>query len=144
MEFIADGLLIAGATGAAAYCMVLSRRLNALRSLDSGLGAAIAQLSRQVDEMRASLETAKALTGDQQRNLGQMTARAEMAAGRLEMLLAAIHENGRARPISVARPRAEAAGEDGSGGEGPEPDFTPAAARPGPTALRRPTPAVSP
>ena len=103
MEFIADALLIAGATGAGAYCMVLSKRLRALKDLDSGLGAAIATLSRQVDEMRNSLESAKALTGDQNRSLSQLTARAEMAAGRLELLLAALHENGRKRPLNVAR-----------------------------------------
>jgi hypothetical protein len=103
MEFIADALLIAGATGAGAYCMVLSKRLRALKDLDSGLGAAIATLSRQVDEMRGSLESAKALTGDQNRSLSQLTARAEMAAGRLELLLAALHENGRKRPLNVAR-----------------------------------------
>jgi hypothetical protein len=103
MDLIADALLIAGAAGAAAYCMVLSKRLNALRNLDSGLGAAIAALSRQVDDMRGSLESAKALTGDQNRNLTQLTARAEMAAGRLELLLAALHENGRQRPLNVRR-----------------------------------------
>jgi septal ring factor EnvC (AmiA/AmiB activator) len=103
MEFIADALLIAGASGAAVYCMVLSRRLRALKGLDSGLGAAIATLSRQVDEMKGSLDAAKAVTGDQHRNLTQLTARAEMAAGRLELLLAALHENGRERPIGVTR-----------------------------------------
>jgi hypothetical protein len=108
MDLIADALLIAGAAGAAAYCMVLSKRLNALRNLDSGLGAAIAALSRQVDEMRGSLESAKALTGDQNRNLSQLTARAEMAAGRLELLLAALHENGRQRPLNLRRAEAAA------------------------------------
>ncbi|MFN3613621.1 MAG: hypothetical protein ACK4WC_03570 [Rubrimonas sp.] len=103
MEFIADALLIAGASGAAVYCMVLSRRLRALKGLDSGLGAAIATLSRQVDEMKGSLDAAKAVTGDQNRNLTQLTARAEMAAGRLELLLAALHENGRERPLGVTR-----------------------------------------
>lgn len=103
MEFIADALLIAGASGAAVYCMVLSKRLRALKGLDSGLGAAIATLSRQVDEMKGSLDAAKAVTGDQHRNLTQQTARAEMAAGRLELLLAALHENGRERPIGVTR-----------------------------------------
>jgi septal ring factor EnvC (AmiA/AmiB activator) len=107
MDMIADALLIAGATGAAAYCMVLAKRLNALKNLDSGLGAAIAALSRQVDEMKLSLESAKALTGDQNKNLSQLTARAEMAAGRLELLLAALHEKGKQRPISVSRPEPE-------------------------------------
>jgi len=56
MELIADALLIAGAVGAALYCRTLAQRLGALSSLDTGLGAAIAALSRQVDELRASLE----------------------------------------------------------------------------------------
>ncbi|WP_139284042.1 hypothetical protein [Rubrimonas cliftonensis] len=101
---IADALLIAGAAGAAMYCRVLANRLNALKNLDTGLGAAIAALSRQVDEMRISLETAKSASGDQTRALTQLTARGEMAAGRLELLLAALHENGRRKPISVSEP----------------------------------------
>jgi hypothetical protein len=99
MELIADALLIAGALGAAVYCRTLSRRLGALKDLDSGLGAAIAALSRQVDEMRASLEAAKSVSGDQTREVAQLTARAEMAAGRLELLLASLHEGGQRRPV---------------------------------------------
>lgn len=99
MELIADALLIAGALGAAFYCRTLSRRLGALKDLDSGLGAAIAALSRQVDEMRASLEAAKSVSGDQTREVAQLTARAEMAAGRLELLLASLHEGGQRRPV---------------------------------------------
>lgn len=101
MELIADALLIAGALGAAVYCRTLSRRLGALKDLDSGLGAAIAALSRQVDEMRASLEAAKSVSGDQSREVAQLTARAEMAAGRLELLLASLHEGGQRRPVGV-------------------------------------------
>lgn len=99
MEMIADALLIAGAAGAALYCRILARRLGALKDLDSGLGAAIAALSRQVDELRGSIEQARAASGEQTRSLTQLTARAEMASGRLELLLAALHENGRERPI---------------------------------------------
>jgi len=101
MDMIADALLIAGAAGAALYCRVLSRRLTALKDLDSGVGAAIAALSRQVDDMNQSLEAAKSVSGDQSKSLSQLTARAEMAAGRLELLLAALHENGRKRPLNV-------------------------------------------
>ena len=101
MELIADALLIAGALGAALYCRTLSRRLGALKDLDSGLGAAIAALSRQVDEMRASLEAAKSVSGDQSREVAQLTARAEMAAGRLELLLASLHEGGQRRPVGT-------------------------------------------
>jgi hypothetical protein len=109
MEMIADALLIAGAGGAAMYCRVLSSRLRALKDMDSGVGAAIAQLSRQVDDMRLSLDAAKSVSGDQSSALNQLTARAEMAAGRLELLLAALHENGKARALNVRRPARAAA-----------------------------------
>lgn len=105
MELIADALLIAGAVGAAIYCRALARRLGALKDLDSGLGAAIAALSRQVDDLRASVEAAKSVSGDQTRDLAQLAARAEMAAGRLEMLLASLHENGRRKPVAPPRRR---------------------------------------
>ena len=99
MTLIADALLIAGALGAALYCRTLARRLGALKDLDSGLGAAIAALSRQVDELRASLDAAKSVSGDQTREIAQLTARAEMAAGRLELLLASLHEGETQRPV---------------------------------------------
>jgi hypothetical protein len=112
MELIADALLIAGALGAAIYCRALARRLGALRDMDSGLGAAIAALSRQVDEMRSSLEAAKSISGDQTREVAQLTARAEMAAGRLELLLASLHEGGNRRPLGrESRARRSAADE---------------------------------
>lgn len=142
MELIADALLIAGAAGAALYCRVLARRLTALKDLDSGLGAAIAAMSRQVDDMRASLAAAKVVTGDQHRNISQMTARAEMAAGRLELLLAALHENGRQRPLDVRRPdraadlAAAAADDQDEDAEQPF-EAAPAMTPPPPYALRR-------
>jgi hypothetical protein len=109
MELIADVLLIAGAIGAAVYCRTLGRRLGALASLDSGVGAAIAALSRQVDELRASVETARNASGDQARETAQLTARAEMAAGRLELLLASLHEGEGRRPLGTRAAKARAA-----------------------------------
>ncbi len=129
MELIADALLIAGAAGAALYCRALGQRLNRLKDLDSGLGAAIAALSRQVDDLRAQLASAKSMTGDQTRELVQLTARAEMAAGRLELLLASLHEGGRRKPANGARDpaaerraalRAAAEDDDREGGGGRE------------------------
>lgn len=99
MALIADGLLIAAALTAAAYCMVLARRVQALSSLDRGLGAAIAQLSTQVESMQEALAAAKRASGASVRDLRTLTARAEMAAGRLELLLATLHEDGAARPV---------------------------------------------
>lgn len=108
MELIADVLLIAGALGAALYCRTLAQRLGALSSLDSGLGAAIAALSRQVDELRASLDQAKSVSGDQAREVSQLTARAEVAAGRLELLLASLHEGEGRQPLGARAARARA------------------------------------
>lgn len=99
MEFIADGLLIAAASTAALYCWVLSRKLNDLRNLDKGLGGAIASLSAQVDETHASLIEAKKSTQERTRQLSELTSRAEIAAGRLEMMLASVHEGEDKRPV---------------------------------------------
>ncbi len=92
MELLADGLLLTAAMAGALYCWILSKRLKSLKDLDSGLGGAIAGLSRQVDETRSSLAEAKATTEATTRDLAEITARAEIAAGRLELLLASVHE----------------------------------------------------
>lgn len=92
MGFLSDLLLAAGAFGAAAFCLVLSRRLKALTALDSGMGAAIAVLSAQVDDLnrtlRAAQEAAQGTTG----RLAQGTERAEAACRRLELLVASLHD----------------------------------------------------
>ena len=93
MELIADGLLLAGTTAAAFYCYILARRVRALTDLDAGLGGAITALSQQVDGMKTSVDVARKATGSTAKELVAMTARAEIAAGRLELLLATLHEN---------------------------------------------------
>lgn len=105
MEQIADGLLIAGAFAAAFYCWMLSRRLRALKSLDSGLGKSIATLSRQVEDVRASLDEVKRASSEKQRELAETSARAEMVAGRLELLLASIHEGDEHKPVAADKIR---------------------------------------
>lgn len=90
MDMISDALLIAGALGAAFYCRMLAQRLSALKNLDSGLGAAIAALSRQVDDMKLSLAAAKDASGESGRELERVTVRAETAARRLELLIATL------------------------------------------------------
>lgn len=105
MVLIADVLMIAGVFAAAFYCATLAHRLRGLTKLDSGLGAAIGTLSQQVDEMQVSLTTAKNISGANARELVDMTARAEMAAGRLELLLATLHE----RDVEPPTPRKPAA-----------------------------------
>lgn len=94
MEMIADVFLIAGALAAAFYCYVLSRRIKGLTRLDTGLGGAITALSVQVDEMQVSVKAATKASGASMKDLVEITSRAEIAAGRLELLLSALHERG--------------------------------------------------
>lgn len=129
MELIADGLMAAGALVAALYCYVLSRRLSALRSMDQGLGGAIAGLSARVEQTKASLADTKATTADLTRELSAVTARAEIAAGRLELLLATLHDSDKA-PKAARPDRTSAAPEDDDANpEIPFDDPEPAAAQ---------------
>ena len=105
MELIADGLLIAGAFAAGFYCWMLSRRLRALKSLDSGLGKSIATLSGQIEDIKGSLEEVRAASADKHRELAETSARAEMVAGRLELLLASIHEGDTETPVEADKVR---------------------------------------
>ncbi|RMF33313.1 MAG: hypothetical protein D6754_17180, partial [Alphaproteobacteria bacterium] len=109
MALVADGLIAAAALVAAIYCLVLSRRVRRLADLDGGLGAAIAQLNAQVEGMRAALEAAKRTSSGSVRELRELTRRAEAAQGRLELLLATLHEGGPApaRPRPARRTRWE-------------------------------------
>lgn len=104
MDLIADVFLIAGALGAAFYCMILARRVKSLSRLDSGLGGAISALSTQVDEMRASVKAATQSSGTSMKDLMEVTGRAEIAAGRLELLLSTVHERGKPpKPVNLDR-----------------------------------------
>jgi hypothetical protein len=104
MGLIADVLLIAGALGAALYCMILARRIKSLSRLDTGLGGAISALSKQVDEIQASVKTATQASGASMKDLMEVTGRAEIAAGRLELLLSTVHERGKPpKPVKLDR-----------------------------------------
>ncbi len=104
MGLIADVFLIAGALGAAFYCMILARRIKSLSRLDSGLGGAISGLSTQVEEMRASVKAATQASGTSIKDLMEVTGRAEIAAGRLELLLSTVHERGQPpKPVKLDR-----------------------------------------
>ena len=62
MDVIMDGLMIAGASFAGVYCWVLSSRVRALKSLDSGLGGAIVQLTPEsMDLFEAGIEDAPSI-----------------------------------------------------------------------------------
>lgn len=102
MALIADILLVAGALGAAFYCMVLARRLRRFNDLESGMGGAIAVLSAQVDDMTRALEGARSSARDSSSTLTGLTERAEGVAQRLELLVASLHDI----PLSDAEPRA--------------------------------------
>ncbi len=104
MALIADILLIAGALGAALYCMILARRIKSLSRLDTGLGGAISALSKQVDEIQVSVKTATQASGASMKDLLEVTGRAEIAAGRLELLLSTVHERGQPpKPVKLDR-----------------------------------------
>ncbi|MEO1000856.1 MAG: hypothetical protein AAFW69_09710 [Pseudomonadota bacterium] len=107
MELIADGLLIVAAAVAGVYCIVLARRLHRLSDLDSGVGGAIAQLSRQVTELKSTLDAAKRGATGSARTLEDAVARATAAADRLERLIAV--ETAQASAREAADDRAEPA-----------------------------------
>lgn len=92
MAFVSDFLVVAAALGAALYCFILSRRLQALTRLDGGLGSAIALLSAQVDDLSRTLRQARENADSGAAALNSQTARAEAACQRLELLLATLHD----------------------------------------------------
>jgi hypothetical protein len=92
MELIADVLLAAGSFGVAAYCFVLQRRLVRFTQLENGMGGAIAVLSAQVDDLTRALTAAQDAAGQSTRRLEDLTARADAAAVRLELLVSSLHD----------------------------------------------------
>ena len=87
MTLIADGFLFIAAAAAAAYCIVLSRRLSRLNGLQGGLGGAILSLSERVDAMNAALAEAKSSTESAARELSQRTEIAMRTTDRLQELV---------------------------------------------------------
>lgn len=92
MTLIADLLMTAGALAAGFYCIVLSRRLTALKNVEGGIGQAVAALSLQVDELERSIDSARNAAGQSSKSLTELTARAEGAAQRLELMVASMHD----------------------------------------------------
>jgi len=92
MELIADVFLAAGAFGAAVYCFVLQRRLTRFNQLENGMGGAIAVLSAQVDDLTRALTAAQGAAALSTRRLEELTARADAAAIRLELLVSSLHD----------------------------------------------------
>lgn len=112
MTVISDILLASGAFAAALYCYVLSRRLTRFTKLESGMGGAIAVLSAQVDDLTRALSRAQGTAAASSENLTSLTARAEEVAGRIELLLASLHD----------LPQAPAAGQASGSVSGAAPD----------------------
>ena len=108
MDIIADILLGAGAFGAAIYCMVLSRRLQRLTQLESGMGGAIALLSAQVDDLTRTLKRAEDSAQQSSTKLEGQTQRAEEAVRRIELLLSTLHDLPETRPEPRAEPEPRA------------------------------------
>jgi hypothetical protein len=92
LSYVTDLLLVTASLGAAAYCMVLSRRLSRLGSFDKGIGSAIAVLSAQVEEMKAALGEAKAGSDGAGRQLQDLVRQAQDISAELEMMIAACHD----------------------------------------------------
>lgn len=92
MELIADILLFGASVGAAAYCYVLAARLRRFTTLETGMGGAIAVLSAQVDDMTKALQKAQGVAGGAEQRLQDLTARAEQVSGKLELLVASLHD----------------------------------------------------
>ncbi len=104
MTLIADILLVAGALGAAFYCMILSRRLNRFNDLENGVGGAVAVLAVQVDDMTKTLEQARAAAGNSTESLEALTGKAEDVAKRLELLMASMHDLPESEPAPSENP----------------------------------------
>lgn len=92
MELVADVLLIAGALGAAVYCFVLAQRLKRFNDLEKGVGGAVAVLSAQVDDLSRTLSAAQGVSQGANSALEELTGRAEAVAGRLELMMASLHD----------------------------------------------------
>ncbi|TVS03986.1 MAG: hypothetical protein EA407_04785 [Rhodobacteraceae bacterium] len=120
MAVMLDLIIGLGAICAAAYCMVLSRRLRALTRLDGDVGKAIAVLSSQVDTLTHVLREAEASSGQAGSALREQIARADAAARKLELLMAAGQASAEPTPhFSAVAPRCDP--EPGSGDTGSAP-----------------------
>lgn len=89
MQFAIDLAIAFGAILAAAYCLLLSRRLRALTRLDGDVGKAIAVLSKQVDDLTIALRAAERSNTSAGTALGRQISQADATARRLELLMAA-------------------------------------------------------
>lgn len=92
LPILSDILLFAAALGAAIYCMILSRRLARLNSVDKGLGGAIAVLSVQVDDLTKALSDARSGSESVAERLAELITEAEGMANDIEEMLSVSHD----------------------------------------------------
>ncbi|MEM9317786.1 MAG: hypothetical protein AAGA70_02130 [Pseudomonadota bacterium] len=92
LPVLSDVMLFVAALGAAMYCMVLSRRLARLNSVDKGLGGAIAVLSAQVDDLTKALSDARSGSEATAERLTTLMAEAETLGNEIEEMLAVSHD----------------------------------------------------
>lgn len=146
MVFVSDILLVAAALGAAVYCLVLSRRLTRLSSIDKGLGGAIAVLSQQVDEMQQALDRARAGSEAAAERLEALTGTAQEVAGELDVLIASCHDLAESAPVARAPAEpAPLARAEADPAAGTEPEVEPETkAGPAPAPAAQPAPAAAP
>lgn len=104
MQHLIDIAIGAGAILAAAYCLMLSRRLRALTRLDGDVGNAIALLSAQVDALNSALIRAQKASDASVAKLAEQTARADNATRQLELLLASMHGVPSSDPATTVMP----------------------------------------
>lgn len=104
-ELIADGLLLCGTLLATMYCFVLSRKVKKLSGFESGIGGAIAVLSKQVDDMQSALKKTEQSASEASKQLQEILDDANAAAGRLEVLLAGMDDFADQQVAQVISPK---------------------------------------
>lgn len=102
MGFIADALLVLGAFTAAAYCIILAKRLRNFNDLEKGIGGAVSVLSSQVETLAATLKDAQTMANQSNTSLEDLTHRAENVSQKLELLMASMHDLPSTAPTSKA------------------------------------------
>ncbi len=104
MGLVLDMVIALSALLAAAYCLLLSRRLRAFTRLDGEVGKAIAVLSQQVDALTIALQAAEQSNTRADSELEKQIARADATARKLELLMAAQQKTPSAESVPCDAP----------------------------------------
>ena len=72
MALIIDFILLAASGAAAFYCIVLSRKLEALKNTEHGLGSAISTMSHSIEQARSTIVLAKESSAESARDLSPL------------------------------------------------------------------------